>query len=239
MRLERLEKGGGAASTAGGSTAPPSEVGRQPALIIGGWDPEQEAQETKQAVEDILRSVQAPIHVDSLFVPGIRRGYAILPINENPGETVDMRRKRIQEVITKVRDANVVLGARPEGGQRKVWIAMSQPPERRRRSRMAAKVKRLFLSLGGQKDQLEVEYSSGSAWVRSGGNTVRVCSTTASRPPTAEEAGPGWVIAKALRKSTAEVGMGPTAGGNQLRRFLGGCPVSPVLFAPKAGGAAT
>ncbi|CAE7944187.1 unnamed protein product [Symbiodinium sp. KB8] len=204
LRLERLEKGGGAASTAGGSTAPPSEVGRQPALIIGGWDPEQEAQETKQAVEDILRSVQAPIHVDSLFVPGIRRGYAILPINENPGETVDMRRKRIQEVITKVRDANVVLGARPEGGQRKVWIAMSQPPERRRRSRMAAKVKRLFLSLGGQKDQLEVEYSSGSAWVRSGGNTVRVCSTTASRPPTAEEAGPGWVIAKALRKSTAE-----------------------------------
>ncbi|CAE7546588.1 unnamed protein product, partial [Symbiodinium necroappetens] len=150
-RLERLEKGGGASSIAGGSTAPPSEQGRQPALIIGGWDPEQEAHETKEAVEDILKSMQAPISTGGLFVPGIRRGYAILPIPENPGETAESRRSRIQEVISKVRGANVILGERRDGGTRKVWIAMSQPPERRRRSRMAAKVKRLYLSLGGGK----------------------------------------------------------------------------------------
>ena len=163
-RLERLEKGGGASSVAGGSTAPPSEPGRQPALVIGGWDPEQEARDTKQAVEDILRSVQAPISTQALFVPGIRRGYAILPVDENLGESA----------------------VRPQ----------SADDDR-------------GCTAWGEKDRLEAEYSSGSAWLTTGRTSVRVCSTMAARPPTAEEAGPGWVdvtaIAKALRKSTAEV----------------------------------
>ena len=57
--------------------------------------------------------------------------------------------------------------------------------------------------LGGDKNNLEMEYSSGSAWLTRGGQSIKVCSATASRPPGGEEAGPGWVdlgaIAQALR----------------------------------------
>ncbi|CAE7355481.1 HMCN1, partial [Symbiodinium necroappetens] len=59
IRLERLEKGGGPASTAGGTTAPSSEGGRKPSLGIGGWDRDQAAKITNREVEDILKSVEA------------------------------------------------------------------------------------------------------------------------------------------------------------------------------------
>ena len=192
-RIDRLEKNSGAGSTAG-STAAPSEEGRKPALVIGGWDPDQDARATKEAAEDILRSVEAPIRIENMFVPGVRRGYAILSIDERGGETFEERRKRVQEVITKVRDANLHLGVRADGAPRRLWIAMSQPPDRRRRARLAAKVKRLYLTLGGDKAKLEVEFNTGSAWI----DGRKVCSATVGKPPTCEEAGPGWVDLNAI-----------------------------------------
>ncbi|OLP87507.1 hypothetical protein AK812_SmicGene31262 [Symbiodinium microadriaticum] len=65
--------------------------GRPPALVIGGWDPDQDAKVTKSEAEDILKSVGAPIYLDSMFVPGVRRGYAILPIDTRPGESFEER----------------------------------------------------------------------------------------------------------------------------------------------------
>ena len=218
-RLEQLEKREGPGSVAGSTVAPSSEGGRPPALVIGGWDPDQDARVTKREAEDILKSVGAPISLDSLFVPGMRRGYAILPLDTKPGESFDERRGRVQEVISKVRAANMHLGVRADGGARRLWIAMSQPPEKRRRARLAAKVKRLFLTLGGDKNLLEMEYSTGTAWI--GG--VKVCSATASRPGGADEVGPGWVdvtaIAKGARVHQRSAGqsMVPAQGGDQLR----------------------
>eukprot|EP00439_Symbiodinium_sp_Y106_P038348 s632_g4.t1 len=101
FRLERREKGGRAGSSTAGSTMAPGETQRKPALIIGRWDPDQEAALTKEAATDILRSVEAPIPTDGMFVPGVRRGYAILPIDDRVGESFEQRRQRIQEVIAK------------------------------------------------------------------------------------------------------------------------------------------
>ena len=147
----------------------------------------------------------APISLDQLFVPGVRRGYAILPIDERLGEPFEARRQRIQDVIGKVRAANVQLGTHYDGGNRHVWIAMSQPPDRCGKARLAAKVKRLYLTMGGDKDSLEMEYSSGSAWI----NGNNVCSATAGKIQSAEDAGPGWVdiggIARALHVDRSEV----------------------------------
>ena len=174
FRLERREKGGRAGSSTAGSTMAPGETQRKPALIIGGWDPDQEAALTKEAATDILRSVEAPIPTDGMFVPGVRRGYAILPIDDRVGESFEQRRQRIQEVIAKVRGANLHLGQRPDGTPRRVWIAMSQPPDRRRRARLAAKVKRLFLTAGGG---ISESFRWSSAPARPG------CATSRSAPP--------------------------------------------------------
>ncbi|CAE7223629.1 PLRG1 [Symbiodinium sp. CCMP2592] len=196
LRLERLEKSGG--SSAAGSTIAPSDSSRKPALIIGGWDPDALAADTKDAVLDVLKTVEAPIDTTPLFVPGVRRGYAILPIDEPMGETFEQRRSRVQEVIAKVRGANIHLGNKADGTPKRVWIAMSQPPDRRRRARLAAKTKRLYLTLGGEKGALQMEFSTGTAWV----NNVKVSSATAPRPGGTEEAGPGWIDLGAIAKAT-------------------------------------
>ena len=70
--------------SAPGSTADTDAGGRQPALIIGGWNPDQAAEETLQAAKDILRRLDVSLNADDLFVPGLRRGYAILPIKGRP-----------------------------------------------------------------------------------------------------------------------------------------------------------
>ena len=70
----------------------------------------------------------------------------------------------------------------------------------------------------GDKALLEMEYNTGSAWIEG----HKVCSATASRPPGAEEAGPGWVntplIAKLARVTQDALEKTvPAQGGDQLR----------------------
>ena len=173
FRLECLEKGGGAASSTAGSTVVPGETQRKPALIIGGWDPDQEAAATREAATDILRSVEAPIP----------DRWAVCA--RSPPRLCDSTHRRscggklrtTPPASSKVRGANLHLGQRPDGTPRRVWIAMSQPPERRRRARLAAKVKRLYLTAGGDIGALQMEFSTGTAWV----HNAKICSATA--PP--------------------------------------------------------
>ena len=49
----------------------------------------------------------------------------------------------------------MTLGTHEQGGMRKLWIAISQSPERRRRAKLAGKVKRTILELGGNARELE------------------------------------------------------------------------------------
>ena len=59
-------------STAPGSTID-TDGGRKPALIIGGWHPDQAAEETLKAAREVLRSLEVPLNGDEMFVPGLRR----------------------------------------------------------------------------------------------------------------------------------------------------------------------
>ena len=108
QRLKKVESRP-VVGSAPGSTADTDAGGRQPALIIGGWNPDQAAEETLQAARDILRRLDVPLNGDDLFVfvPGLRRGYAILPIKGKPFETEEAKRGRAQQVIQRVRHANM------------------------------------------------------------------------------------------------------------------------------------
>ena len=191
-------------STAPGSTAD-TEGGRRPALIIGGWHPDQAAEDTLKAAKEVLRSLEVPLNGDDLFVPGLRRGYAILPILPKPFEDEDARRARVQGAIQRVRNANMVLGKNESGGMRKLWIAISQSPERRKRAKLAGKVKRAILEMGGNLKDMEVEFATGTVWYQH----QKVSSATAEKPQSAEAAGVGWVdlklLAKSMRKTLGEV----------------------------------
>ena len=98
------------------------------------------------------------------------------------------------------------LGTREDGAARRVWIAMSQPQDRRRRARLAANVKRLYPTVGGgRQGPADGELSTGSAWV----DGVKVCSGSVPRPGGTEDAGAGWAdlnaIAAATRNTKEEI----------------------------------
>ena len=196
-RLGLLEGKFRGTSTAAGSAAD-TDAPKRPALIIGGWPEDQAASETLDKAKAIL---DVPIDYSETFVPGLKRGYAIIPIIHKRGETEDQRREDVQNTLQKVRRANVMLGMTAGGLHRKVWMSLSQSPERRRKARLAGKVKRAVLELGGMAHALEVEFSTGSVWY--------------------EKAGAGWirldVLARLLGKSAEEVKTGWQPRRDELR----------------------
>eukprot|EP00439_Symbiodinium_sp_Y106_P050387 s4511_g6.t1 len=178
-RLTLLENKLRGTSAAANSTAD-TDAPRRPALILGGWPDDQAASDTLNKAKDILRQLDVPLDFSDMFVAGLKRGYAIIPLVQKWGETEDVRREQVQTTLQKVRYANVMLA--PEG-----------------------KVKRAMLEMGGQAAKLEVEFSTG--WVWYGGE--RLSSAALDMPKEGEPAGAGWVrldlMARALDRSVAEV----------------------------------
>ncbi|CAE7191823.1 unnamed protein product, partial [Symbiodinium necroappetens] len=168
----------------------------RPAIVVGGWDNDQSATTTLQLVKQHLADLQCDLDLEETFVPGIRRGFAIVPVHARPGEDNFDYRKRVREALQRVREARIVTGQRDQGGDRHLWAAMSESPERRRRAQFAGKIKRLILEENGDKAKLEVEFGTGNVWY----SQVRVASAVLSAPLDADKAGVGWVSLPVLAR---------------------------------------
>ncbi|CAE7328182.1 pol [Symbiodinium sp. CCMP2456] len=94
-----------------GSTAEPV----RPALVLGGWAAEQAASETLRLVKQHVAQLEIDLDMDEAFVPGLRRGFAILPLRARQGETQMQLRGRVQAALATIREAKIVTGPRPEG----------------------------------------------------------------------------------------------------------------------------
>ena len=205
-RLRKLEQRG-TSSDIDPSGASTTDTGgdRRAALILGGWDSENPAADTLREAKQLLQNLSVDLDIGEIFVPGVRRGYALIPVPDRPGEAHEDKRKRIQAAISRVRKAAVEVGTKPTGEPQLAWIALSQSPERRRRAKLAGKVKRFWLSQGGAQGRLEVEFGTGSTWI----NNVKTSSATTARPSAADEAGAGWVdipaIARQLGRNEGDV----------------------------------
>ncbi|CAE6973508.1 ZRANB3 [Symbiodinium natans] len=203
-RIEKLETSGcnPGQSITSMATTDDGIGGRKPALIMGGWGDNTPANEVIEKATQILRQLKVDIDYQDTFVPGIRRGFALIPLKgARVGEGSEEYRQRIQRAITIVRNAKIQTGhVREDTGQpRYAYLTISQPPERRRRARLAAKVKRCILELGGSHNDSEVEFATGTVWY--GG--ARISSAVSPAKEGADKIGPGWVdvneMAKALR----------------------------------------
>ncbi|CAE7277276.1 unnamed protein product [Symbiodinium sp. CCMP2592] len=162
---------------------------RRPAFIVGGWSPDQEAAVTLDKAKAVLRDLQVDVDMEDAFVPGLRRGYVIVPMAARTDEDTYTMRDRVQKAVVRVRNANVTLGEREDGTPSRLWMAISQPPERRKKAQLAAKVKRLVLEQHGSHQALDVEFSTGSVWY----DNRKISSTGGPKPEGATEAGLGWV----------------------------------------------
>ena len=194
--------------TLGGGTSGSSsgeEERRQPALIMGGWPEDTPASETLHNAQNTASQLRLDIDMGGAFVPGIRRGYAIIPIRPKDDESEEQHRQRIQNALQKVRNANLILGAKADGGHQKLWLALSQSPQRRAKAKLAGKAKRLALEHGGDPRRVEAEFATGTVWL----NGVKIASATASAPPNTTTAGAGWIhlqeVARLLREEPATV----------------------------------
>ena len=128
---------------------------RQPALIMGGWADDQEANTTLQLAKDAVKNLQLDVDMEEAFVPGIRRGYLVVPYGPRNRESDGATHGRLTAAIQKVRQARQATGAlNPDGQPKNLWLAYSQTPERRKRARYAGKVKRLLLEQGADKEDL-------------------------------------------------------------------------------------
>ena len=101
-----------------------------------------------------------PLDYSDMFVPGLKTRICDHPPSPKMGGN---RRcsdeNKFKQPCRKSRHANVMLGRGPDGQHRKLWMSMSQSPERRRKARLAGKVKRAVLEMWGQAAKLEVEFS--------------------------------------------------------------------------------
>ena len=165
--------------------------GHTPALIIGGWPDDQPAEDTVQKAREYLQKLRVPLDLQGLFTPGLRRGYSILPIEPKEGSRTLCQ--RLVGVVSIARTVQEHTEARSGKGQPKqVWVATSEPPEQRRKSRFAGKVKRLVLEAAetlAKTAQVQAEYRAGTVRVEG----KRVASATAPKLSTALDGGHGWI----------------------------------------------
>ena len=197
-----------------GSTVDTEFGGRKPALIMGGWGDDTPAEETLRGVQQMIKDLR--VDVDQAFVPGVRRGYAILPYGPRDTETAQELRERLSGALHRVRQANIAMGTNAEGKTRYLWMQLSQSPERRRRVQLAGKCKRLCLSFGAALNQIETEWPTGTVWFKG----TRVCSATTTKPGEAQEAWAGWINIKAIARGLAQPESDVDAEWGTLRAAL-------------------
>ncbi|CAE7669653.1 unnamed protein product [Symbiodinium sp. CCMP2592] len=163
-RLAKLEQG---------DTANPEGTRpRGPALIMGGFHPDTEAEKVIEQAKKYVETLRLDLDTQGTFVPGVRRGYCIIPLIKRDTESEEDQRARVQSCIRHIRNANISVGTRQDGTPSHLWLNISQPPEKRRKVQVAAKCKRLLLELGALPQDIDTEYSTGQVWFKS----VRVAS---------------------------------------------------------------
>eukprot|EP00439_Symbiodinium_sp_Y106_P035980 s690_g4.t1 len=140
------------------------EGNSRPAIVIGGWDADQNAEETFRLVRDHIVRLDIDLDMDEAFVPGFRRRFVIILIHNKGGEQDTDFRRRIHDSLRRMREAKVVTGQRPQGGNRYCWAAMSESPGRHKRAQFAGKVKRLILEMDGDREILDMEFGTGNFW---------------------------------------------------------------------------
>ena len=186
------------------------EGDRGPAVIIGGWREDNDAEATKLAVQNFIREKQLPLPVDEVFVPGRQRGFAVVPLQVRESDVAGAMFRKAIEAVETTRRLQIKSGHKTKDGKDMViWAAVSQPPEVRRKARLLAKTKRAILegfeSAGqlGDTDALQVraDYRRGAVLI----DGVKVAGTTAV--PTKEhvlECETGWVDAGTVCRRTRE-----------------------------------
>ena len=107
------------------------------------------------------------------FVPGVRRGFVLVPLTDDSHPLSSQEIGRINTLLSAFKASNYHTPA----GNRD-WLAWSLPPQARQKAAFGGKVKRCAHELAATPPRVDVEWKTGSVWV----NDERVASASAPPP---------------------------------------------------------
>ena len=99
---------------------------RQPALIMGGWADDQEANTTLQLAKEACHNLKLDIDMRDAFVPGLRCGYLLIPCKPGDQEPAQAMYTLLTQAIQIARQTHQATGAlRPDGQPKHIWLSFS------------------------------------------------------------------------------------------------------------------
>ena len=161
QRVERLEQG------AAPSGAREEEERHRTTLVWGGWGRETPRGVILKQLEGAMERLEVQGLCDHKpFTTGARRSMALQSFAVRQGENMVGVRGRMSAIIAAVNNAELYVGDRDKGDEKKLWVSFSRPREVRLNGAHAAMVRRTVRSLAPtMENELEVEYPTGTAWL--------------------------------------------------------------------------
>ena len=140
---------------------------RAPSLAMGGWQ-EMRREELLEQVGTIVHQLQLDLEVAQASVVGITKLRALLPRHRQCESAEQQRARAINSHES--RNASLSVDGMPGEDRWKLRLTILQPPQRRKQSKLAGKVKCLTIDAGRAviKPNLEAEWFTGSLWFNGG-----------------------------------------------------------------------
>lgn len=173
-------------------TASPIAPIRDPCqVVMGGWPDSTKRSDLISAAKQVLEEAQAWEAVEEVVVTGKRRSFVLLKLKPEYRP-----REKIWKIVKAVQGLGLVL---PQG--KKLWAGPTKTPQERKRATLASITSKLIMALSPgldrmNADELDVEYSSGTVWLRG----HKVSSTFGARPSDSPTVASGWIDVKLIAK---------------------------------------
>ena len=178
---------------------------RTPAVIFGGWSEDLTEDEVLLKAKQVVQDIGLDIDLADAFMPGKNRGFLIVPMSPKDREDrLQLQRRTIQSVEM-VRKAALPTGGMDRSGRpARLWLAISEPPEQRKRTRQLSKTKRCVLEVAEKRGvtlQLKADYRTGTLLLEQ----KKVAGS--GSPPAGSQmvtSNHGWLDSRAVAEATGE-----------------------------------
>ena len=138
---------------------------RAPAVVFGGWSLDLDEDEVLLKAKRVVKDAGLDIDMTGAFMPDKNKGFLIIPMNPKDDEDRLQLQRRTIQIVETVRNAALPGGGVDRSGRpAKLWLAISEPPKQRRRTRQLSKTKRCVLEVAEKRGvtlQLRADYKTG------------------------------------------------------------------------------
>ncbi|OLP85693.1 hypothetical protein AK812_SmicGene33287 [Symbiodinium microadriaticum] len=219
----------------------------QRTLIVGGWLPDTRRAKIEEEVKIILEEpdIKPSLDSDRLVVFGPRRSFGMLRFQVRDGESPTDVKKRMWEVIAKIRGGKYILpstqGEHGHGGKM-IWASFLKTPEARRRSALCSLVRRITIQLAGVgnhakneaamvNESYDVDWGTGTIW----NGELKLASAThrkdAARDEDFFQLNQGWVDLRNLKEDKSSVQLATwNLGGQPVGKVTTGAPGADIFL---------